>query len=119
MQKDDVGIADGPVTLEGVVGHPGDGPYIILQILVSSNCIVGGSYRANNCPAAQIAAQGLLNIIRGRTVEQASGINAKSLEFLVGGLPSGKGAYASMAVEALLNALKGPETLEPEPENPS
>jgi len=119
MQKKEIEMADGLVTLEGVVGHPGDGPYIILQILVSSNCIVGGSYRANNCPAAQIAAQGLLNIIRGRTVEQASGLNAKSLEFLVGGLPAGKSAYASMAVEALLNALNGLEPVTREPKSPT
>jgi NifU-like protein involved in Fe-S cluster formation len=104
------------ITVEGVSGSPGDGPYIVLSISLSGERIDGIEFRCNGCVAAQKAACGLASFLRGRSVQQAMLLDAHDLGVLIGGVPAGKDKYLAMAIEALHNgigrsALAGDEKL--------
>jgi NifU-like protein involved in Fe-S cluster formation len=90
---------------EGCSGSPGGGRYVILRLSVQEGTILDCSFESNGCPAAHTAVGGLVAFLKGRTLEQAGRLEAGDLLILIGGLPDGKGYYASMAVEALQDAL--------------
>lgn len=90
---------------EGCSGTPGGGRYIVLRLFVSADTIRDCSFESNGCPHAHRAVGGMMAFLKNRKVEQASRLEANDLLILIGGLPDGKGYYASMAVEALQDAL--------------
>ena len=89
------------MTVEGVSGSPGDGPYIVLTITLSGERIYSIEFRCNGCIAAQKAASGLASFLQGRLVRQAMLLDPHDLGVLIGGVPAGKEKYLSMAIEAL------------------
>ena len=91
---------------EGCSGTPGGGRYVILRITVRSDTILDCSFESNGCPAAHTAVGGLVAFIKGRRLEQAALLDSQDLLILIGGLPDGKGYYATMAIEALRDALE-------------
>lgn len=94
--------------LRGRSGDPEGGPYVQLVLGVSEDRIVSADWETNGCPAAQMSACGLATFLKGRTLEQASRMDAESLLVLIGGLPEGKGYYAQLAIDALIQALSDP-----------
>ena len=90
---------------EGCSGTPGGGRYVILRLTVQSDTILDCSFESNGCPAAHTAVGGLVAFIMGRRLDQAALLDPKDLLILIGGLPDGKGYYASMAIEALRDAI--------------
>ena len=90
---------------EGCSGTPGGGRYVILRLTVQSDRILECSFESNGCPAAHTAVGGLVAFIKGRKLEQAHLLDPQDLLVLIGGLPDGKGYYATMAIEALRDAL--------------
>ena len=117
--KDPV-VVDKLLKAEGCSGSPGGGRYVILRLSVHGNTIVDCSFESNGCPAAHTAVGGLVAFIKGRKLEQAALLDPEDLLVLIGGLPDGKGYYATMAIEALRDALDAlsnpiPETQYPRP----
>jgi len=93
------------VQVSGASGTPGEGPYVVLHLTLGSGVIESGSFECNGCPAAQLAACGVLTFVKGRTVQQALLLDANDLSLLVGGFAPGKGFYADKAIEALRHCL--------------
>ena len=112
--------ATGLFQAQGCAGTPGGGRYIILKLLIDGGRVTDCSFESNGCPAAHTAVGGLVAFLKGRTIEQASRLEANDLLILIGGLPDGKGYYASMAVEALQDALSnlGPVPADRRPASP-
>ena len=76
--------------LRGVSGTPGDGPFIVIEITVRAGRIVASDFQSNGCPPAQLAACGLATFVKGRTFEEASRLEARDLELLIGGCRMGR-----------------------------
>lgn len=93
-------------TLQGRSGSPEGGPYVLLSLEVINDTIVETHWETNGCPAAQKSACGLAAFLKGRTLQQASRMDADALTLLIGGLPEGKGHYAELAVSALKIAVR-------------
>jgi NifU-like protein involved in Fe-S cluster formation len=93
------------VEVEGCSGTPGGGRYIVLRLQIADATIQDCSFETNGCPHAHKAVGGMVAFLKNRKVEQASRLESDDLLVLIGGLPDGKGYYASMAVEALQEAL--------------
>jgi nitrogen fixation NifU-like protein len=90
----------------GCSGVPGDGPWIEIWLCLETNVIKDAAYRTHGCPSSIASGSMLCDLVRGRTCEQASLIEATDLLIILGGLPEGKGHFASMAVEAVKIALE-------------
>ena len=101
-------------TLSGYATGPGGAGFVRLQLSISGDRIAGATWESNGCPAAHKASNGLATFLRGRTLEQASRIEPNDLLILIGGLPDGKGQYATIAVDALQNALPSITTSTPQ-----
>ena len=101
-------ITDGDLReYRGRSGSPEGGPYIELRFMAMGDRIVETHWESNGCPAAQKAACGLAAFLKGRTIEQASRMDAEALGVLIGGLPEGKGHYLELATDSLEIALGG------------
>jgi NifU-like protein involved in Fe-S cluster formation len=98
----------GDATHYGVSGSPGDGPSVEIWLVVERDVIERIAYRTHGCPSSQAASAMLCRVSTGRTVEQASQLTDKDLLLILGGLPDGKGHFATMAVAALQSSFAGP-----------
>jgi NifU-like protein involved in Fe-S cluster formation len=97
----------------GLSGTPGDGPHIRLWFIVKKQSatffdalITKASYEANGCFSSIASASVVAQMLMGRTVGQAVGLDASDVDILLGGLPEGKGYCAQMAVDAIQNAFQ-------------
>jgi len=90
---------------EGVSGQPGGGKYVVIGLAADQGVIVEASYLCNGCAYAHQLSRGLTNFLKGRTIAQASKIDAEDVIAIAGPVPEGKEYYASMATQALRDAL--------------
>jgi NifU-like protein involved in Fe-S cluster formation len=95
-----------PQTLSGKANGPGGAGFVRLHLIVDGDRIAFATWESNGCPAAHKASNGLATFLRGRTLEQASKIDPDDLLIFIGCLPDGKGQYATVAVDALKDALQ-------------
>ena len=91
--------------VRGASRTPGDGLYIALNLTLAGTAIESGILKFNGCPAAQMAACGVLTFVKGRTVQQVLLLDAGDLGLLVGGFAPARGFYAAMGIEALRRCL--------------
>jgi len=99
---------EGPLlgaTRYGVHGVPGDGPWVEIWLVLIDARITDAGYRTHGCPASVASASLLCELIKGRTVEEASRVTGEDLLVVLGGLPEGKEEFAHGAANALRKAL--------------
>lgn len=96
-------------TQTGVVGIPGDGPYIAIHLTTTDRRIEAAGFNTWGCPAAIACGSALTELITGMTLDEARTMTAPQLLQILGGLPEGKEGRADMAVEALNKALHSEE----------
>ena len=99
-----VGPLDG-ATHYGVVGSPGDGPWIEIWLEIRGDLIEQAAYRTHGCPSSQASAAMVCRLSGGRLKTDISLMTSSDLMLVLGGLPEGKGHFADMAVQALHRAL--------------
>jgi NifU-like protein involved in Fe-S cluster formation len=93
----------------GMAGERGEGPYVILRLIVGDGRILKAAYQTNGCPSSIASASVLCQLITGREVERVLRLDDKDLLAVLGGLPEGKSDCAERAVDALRNALVNEE----------
>lgn len=92
-------------THSGVVGTPGDGPFLAIHLVIGNVQILAAGYNTWGCPAAIACGSVLAEMVRGMPVSAAELLTPEDLIQALGGLPEGKEGRAGMAVEALQRAL--------------
>src|SRR5678816_394479 len=95
-----------PHTHEGLVGVPGDGPYVHIQLYMKDRVVQRARFETYTCPAARASCAALCWAIEGKSAEICEAVCAKDVVLLIQGLPEGKGHLPEMAVEALHKALQ-------------
>lgn len=99
---------DGPLdgaSHVGLVGVPGDGPYVKISLLVEKQTVKVARFETYTCPASRASCAALCWAIEGKNTELCETIDASDLVLLVRGLPEGKGHLPEMAVRALKAAI--------------
>lgn len=89
----------------GVAGCPGDGPYVILHLLVEGGVVQKASYETYGCPAAIACSSLLCELLLGRRPCIVERLTDGDLESLLKGLPDGKRGIASLALCAARDAV--------------
>ena len=99
-----VGVLD-RYTVRGVSGNPNAGPFMVLYLDIHRKRIRNVSYQTYGCAAAIAAGSYLTEIVKGKSLEEAAGVDAVAIKNGLGGLPLGKEHCASTAISALRHAL--------------
>lgn len=86
--------------------NPVCGDRLRLSLVIDNDCIAEVSYLAYGCPPTLVSGSALTVMIVGKKVSEALAITRADLIESVGGLPSRKQHAASLAIEALRNALE-------------
>lgn len=92
-------------SVRGVSGDPNSGPFMVLYLDVQKSRIRAVSFQTYGCAAAIAAGSLLTELVKGRTLDEASTLDAKSIKAGLGGIPLGKEHCADTAISALRNAL--------------
>ena len=86
--------------------NPVCGDRLRLSLLISDGRIEVAKYLAYGCPPTLVTGSVLTELIRDKTINEASIITRAQLIESAGGLPSRKHHAAALAIEALAVALK-------------
>jgi nitrogen fixation NifU-like protein len=90
----------------GLVGVPGQGPFLLLCLRVEDGYVVEARYQTHGCGASIAAGSMLTVLIMQRSVGDCLAITADQLTEALGGVPPDKLHCPAMAIAALRNALR-------------
>jgi len=91
----------------GRADNPGCGDEVELSLKLEGGRIADLRFRARGCLATIACASRLTELVRGREVKEALGIDGSGLAASLGGLPPASGHAAALVVQALRAALSG------------
>src|SRR5580692_2295137 len=94
------------VTVVGLSGIPGQGPYMIIQLKVADEIIQDARDSTYGCLAAQACGQWVCDSIEGKPLTFASEITEDSILNGVGQMPLGREHCPGLAIDALKDALE-------------
>ena len=107
--KSDASEADlagsGRVSVVGVSGTPGQGPFMAIVLRVSTGAIVSARYTTYGCTVAHACGQWLCTAIEGMALSSARLIDEQALTEGVGHMPLGREHCPRLAVSALRHAV--------------
>jgi nitrogen fixation NifU-like protein len=86
--------------------NPVCGDILRLWVLVDQGRISDIRFKAKGCVASIASSSMLTELVKGKTIEQASAISSDGLAAALGGLPAESGHAAELAEEALRSALQ-------------
>lgn len=90
----------------GTVGNPVCGDIMKLYIRVKDGVIEDVSFKTLGCGAAIASSSILTDMIKGKTIEEATKVSNKAVAEALGGLPAKKRHCSVLAEEALQSALE-------------
>ena len=90
----------------GKVGNPVCGDMMELYIKVRDGVIVDARFKTFGCGAAIATSSMVTELIKNKTIEEASKISNRAVAEALGGLPSIKMHCSVLAEEALTQAIK-------------
>lgn len=90
----------------GTAGNPARGNFMELFLRVEGRHITEASFQTYGCAPAIAAGSALCERLQGMTREEAQGLTAADVERLLGGLPPHKRHCATLAEDALREALE-------------
>lgn len=99
--EDGVATADGIGTAE----NPVCGDVMTVFIQVASGSIASASFQTRGCDSASAAGEALTALILHKTIAAANHISSAELVAMLGGLPRFKWHTATLAVDALRQAI--------------
>ena len=95
------------VSARGKVGEPGQGHFMIVELMGSPSRIDAAAFQTYSCPNAIACGQFITSWIVGRPATDIDRMTADDLMKVLGGLPLGKEYCATLAVNALQQAIIG------------
>lgn len=98
----DVVGADATAEIE----NPACGDVLRLTLKIEEARIVAVGFKAKGCVASMACASALTEMIAGRTISEARGLQRDALIMAVGGVPEASTHAAQLALDALSTALK-------------
>ena len=90
----------------GKVGNPVCGDIMELQIKVEDGVIVDARFKTFGCGAAIATSSMVTELIKGKTIDEASKISNRAVAEALGGLPPIKMHCSVLAEEALTKAIE-------------
>jgi nitrogen fixation NifU-like protein len=97
-------LKDATVSVE--LQNPACGDVLRLALRVEKGCVIDASFRAKGCVPAIACGSKLVELVRSRTVAEASSLTQEGIIQELGGLPQASGHAAALAIDALRLALK-------------
>jgi len=88
------------------VENPACGDILKLSLKVANGHIVEIRFLAKGCVPAMACGSALTELVRGKTLEAASGLRREEIVQAVGGLPETSGHASHLAMDALTAAFK-------------
>ena len=89
----------------GYVGNPVCGDIMALYIKVKDNVIVDAKFKTFGCGAAIATSSIVTELVKGKTIDEASRISNRAVAEALGGLPPIKMHCSVLAEEALKSAI--------------
>jgi nitrogen fixation protein NifU and related proteins len=86
--------------------NPACGDVLRLALRVKDGYVVDASFRAKGCVPAIACGSKLVELLRSRTVAEASTLTQKEIAEDLGGLPQASSHAAALAIDALRLALR-------------
>jgi len=100
-----VGELEAPaVTVE--VGNPACGDILRLSVKVKEGRVAEIRFQAKGCVPAMACGSALTDLVRGKSVTEASRLQPEDVVKAVGGLPQASGHAGYLAIDALSAVLK-------------
>jgi nitrogen fixation NifU-like protein len=90
----------------GNAGNPTCGDMMRLYLSIENGIIVDAKFKTFGCGAAIASSSMLTEMLKGKTLEEATEISNESVADALGGLPPAKIHCSVMAEEALQNAVE-------------
>lgn len=90
----------------GRVENPVSGDIMELYIKVKDNVIVDAQFRTFGCAAAIATSSMITEMVRNKTIEEASKVSNRAVAEALDGLPPNKMDCSVLAEEALAKAIK-------------
>jgi nitrogen fixation NifU-like protein len=94
----------------GLVGTPGQGPYLLLRLRVKEGRVVEAKFQTYGCGATIACGSMLTEMIVGRSFEQCLALTDEHLIEALNGVPPDKRHSPALAVGALRAAIGKLET---------
>lgn len=91
----------------GVMGIPGQGPYLVFQIRREGPIVVAAAFQCHPCGVTIACGSRLTELVFGRSVEECRQITSEVLSQELGCLPVDKSHVAEFALSAMQMALEG------------
>ena len=104
-------VLDADVVVE--IENPACGDLLRLSLRMESGRIIEIRFKARGCVASMACASALTEMLAGKTIDEAKGIQPEMLITRVGGLPQASTHAAQLALDGLsaaLNRAGGPRT---------
>jgi nitrogen fixation NifU-like protein len=95
-------LPDASVQLE----NPACGDILKLTLQIREGLIADIRFLAKGCVPAMACASALTELVRGKSLAEASGVKREDVVKAVGGLPQASGHAAHLAIDAFTAALK-------------
>ena len=90
----------------GIVGNPICGDQMKMYIKVDDDKIVDVRWKTYGCASAIASTSALSEMIKGKTLDEALGVDAKAIDDYLGNLPKHKFHCSVLGHEALANAVE-------------
>jgi nitrogen fixation NifU-like protein len=97
-------VADADATAE--IENPVCGDVLRLTLKIEDGRIAAVGFKAKGCVPSMACASALTEMIAGRTITEARGLQRDALIMAVGGVPEASTHAAQLALDALSAALK-------------
>jgi len=91
----------------GESGNPKCSDVIQMFIKFSGDVVADARFRVYGCPGAISTTDVFIDMIRGKTIQEALGITEKNISEALGGLPTSHMHCSNLPMEAFRNAVKG------------
>ncbi len=88
------------------IENPACGDVLELAVRIADGRILDIGFRAKGCVPAMACASAVTELAKGRSVEQARGLDKRDVVAAVGGLPAASGHAAQLAIDALRAVLR-------------
>ncbi len=89
----------------GISGQPGDGPFMIIQILIDSDRITDAAFQSHTCGVTVACGSALTELLHGMPVAEACRLTCDDLIRALGDVPPDKRHVPDAAIRTLHAAL--------------